>query len=111
MANQTVYPVTTSGDEVNPVDLWHVATAATVRVLDTFTKKRFAMPVTNIGNEVNPAEFWLVAAPADLHLSVPVRNIRAQPDVFDSLSGYVFPINPATLQPQLPRSTQFPYAP
>ena len=108
MANLSAYPVTNSGDETTPAELWLVAGATTVRVIDSFVKNKYALPVTMQGDGDNPAELWLIPTP--LRIANANRSLRAMAEVFDPIAGYVFVLSPATLQPQVPRSTQFPYA-
>jgi hypothetical protein len=110
MATLAAYPVTNSGDETTPAELWAAASPTTLRTLDAFIKNKYASPVTAQGDDINPAELWSVALPTTVHIANFNRSIRAQDSVFDPMAGYVFVLSPATLQPQVPRSTQFPYA-
>lgn len=105
MANLNVTPTTLSGDGTTPVPFWLDATAATV-LIGTVRKPVSAATVS--GNNINPVESW---DGLNVIVAVASRNLRAQNDAFDTVAGYIFGINPPTLQPQIPRSTQFPYAP
>lgn len=139
MANLNVLAITKNGDEINAVEFWLGATSATI--LEASQRKQVSANTLNggstpiefwagataasilearLGKQVSantlnggsvPIEFWLGVNAATIPFAVASKNIRAQSDVFDPIAGYIFPISPATLQPQLPRATQFPYAP
>lgn len=105
MANVNVAPTTLNGDGITPFSFWLDATSAQVLV---GTVRKPASMVTTQGDDIHLPESW---DSLNVAVVIPSKNLRALNEVFDSVAGYIFGINSPTLQPQLPRSTQFPYAP
>lgn len=64
---------------------------------------------TTKGDGINPVDSWAGASSATLRYYL---NGRIHLELFslDQWRGWTFVIDPATLQPQLPRSTTFPQA-
>jgi hypothetical protein len=98
---------TTNGDGTNPVDLWSGATPAQLRITPQF--KHAVVPTTS-GDGINPIELWAGATPAQLRVAFQQRQQVMAYGAYDPIRGYVFVIDPATLQPDLPRNTRFPQA-
>lgn len=97
---------TTKGDGVNPVDSWTGAVAG-LRLTPQF--KPGIVPTT-FGDGIHAETAWAFPTITELaftraqHVAIPPFGS------LDPVRGYVFVIDPNTLQPQLPRNTQFPAA-